>query len=189
MDQSEKPTPADLLSMRSVLRATRFAADKHASQRRKGAAGEPYVNHLIEVAQLVADSLAEPDVNVVMAALLHDTVEDTNATREEIESLFGADVAKLVSEVTDDKSLSKQERKRLQVENAPHKSPRAQRIKLADKISNVRSILSSPPENWDMQRRREYFDWAKQVVDALSAPDTALKGEFEALYRSFQRNV
>lgn len=175
--------------MRSVLRAARFAADKHSSQRRKGAAAEPYINHLIEVAQLVADSLSEADVNLVIAALLHDTVEDTDASREEIETLFGSDVAELVSEVTDDKSLPKQERKRLQVEHAPHRSPRAQRIKLADKISNVRSILASPPADWDMQRRREYFDWAKQVVDALSAPDPDMKGEFEGIYRTFQRDA
>lgn len=187
MDPEQAQVPADLLSMRSVLRAARFAAEKHAGQRRKGAAAEPYINHLLEVAQLVADSLSEPDIELVNAALLHDTVEDTNASREELEAHFGADVAALVAEVTDDKSLPKEERKRLQIVNAPHKTPRAQRIKIADKISNLRSIVDSPPANWDMHRRREYFDWAKQVVDALPAPDPTLKGEFDAIYRSFQR--
>jgi guanosine-3',5'-bis(diphosphate) 3'-pyrophosphohydrolase len=190
MDQptEEKPVPADLLSVQSVLRAARFAAEKHVRQKRKGAAAEPYINHLLEVAQLVADSLPEMDVNLVSAALLHDTIEDTDATREEIEARFGPDVASLVSEVTDDKSLPKQERKRLQVENAPKKSPRAQRIKLADKISNLRSLLSSPPEDWDVQRRKEYFEWAKKVVDGLPAADPGLKAEFDAAYLGFGRD-
>ena len=187
--QQVEHNSVDLLSVRSVLRAARFAAEKHAGQRRKGAAAEPYINHLLEVAQMVADSLAEPDVNLVNAALLHDTVEDAAATREEIEEHFGPDVAELVGEVTDDKSLSKEERKNLQVKNASKKSARAARIKMADKISNLRSILSSPPENWDLQRRKEYFEWAKQVVDALPSPDPGLKAEFEAIYLSFERSV
>src|SRR4051794_29204390 len=137
----------------AIMDAAWFAARKHAAQRRKGATAEPYVNHLLEVASLVANSLHAPDPNLVIAALLHDVVEDTGVTREEVEHLYGADVAALVMEVTDDKSLSKAERKRLQVANAPKKSERAQRIKLADKISNLRSILASPPEEWDFARK------------------------------------
>jgi (p)ppGpp synthase/HD superfamily hydrolase len=172
-------------AVREVMRAAHFAAARHSGQRRKGAAAEPYINHLLEVAELVASALTEPDTNLVIAALLHDTVEDVGVTKEELIELFGADVANLVLEVTDDKSLPKQERKRLQIVHAPKKSPRAQLIKLADKISNLRAILASPPADWNAQRKREYFQWAKQVVDALSAPDPGLKAEFERLYARF----
>ena len=172
-------TESSLKAVQGVLTATRFAAEKHARQRRKGIAAEPYINHLIEVAQLVSSALMESDTDLVIAALLHDTVEDAGVTVEELTERFGSDVAGLVSEVTDDKSLPKEERKLLQAVNAPKKSPRAQTIKLADKISNLRSILSSPPADWTEQRKAEYFHWAKQVVDGLTAPNPALKTEFE----------
>jgi len=170
-------------AIRDVLKAAHFAATKHAAQRRKGVAGEPYINHLLEVAALVTGALAEPDTNLIAAALLHDVIEDTSVTEEELAAEFGSDVAGLVAEVTDDKTLRKSERKRLQIVNAPHKSPRAQILKLADKISNLRAILSSPPPDWTVERKREYFDWAKQVIDGLTAPNQKLKQEFEALYR------
>lgn len=169
----------------AILEAARFAAEKHAGQRRKGAAGEPYINHLLEVAQLVSSALPEPDPNLVIAALLHDTVEDAGVTEEDLARRFGRDAANLVMEVTDDKSLPKAERKRLQIETAPHKSARAQVIKIADKISNLRSILHSPPADWDDQRRKQYFEWARQVVDALSSPEPALKAEFDRVYAMF----
>src|SRR5882672_1029536 len=144
-------------SVRKVLEAALFAAERHADQKRKGAAAEPYVNHLIEVAYLISTALDEPDDNLIAAALLHDVVEDAEVTEAELIERFGPDVAALVLEVTDDKSLPKAERKRLQVVNAPKKSVRAQAIKLADKISNLRAILSSPPTDWDLQRKQEYF--------------------------------
>jgi (p)ppGpp synthase/HD superfamily hydrolase len=166
----------ELAAVQDVLQAACFAARKHSAQRRKGAAAEPYVNHVLEVAGLVAAALSEPDVNLIMAALLHDTVEDAGVTREELATHFNADVAELVAEVTDNKLLDKEERKRLQVVNTPHKSVRAQFIKLADKTANLRSILDSPPTGW---RKQEYFAWAKQVVDGLSSPNSFLKAEFE----------
>lgn len=166
-----------------VLRAAHFAARKHTEQRRKGAAAEPYINHLLEVAELVAGALSEPDTNLVIAALLHDSIEDAGVTREELVQAFGSDVEDLVLEVTDDKSLPRSERKRLQIVNAPKKSVRAQVIKLADKISNLHSMLASPPADWTIQRKRDYFEWAKQVVDGLTAPNLILKQEFERLYR------
>jgi (p)ppGpp synthase/HD superfamily hydrolase len=175
----------NLQAVRDILKAAHFAAFRHSGQRRKGAAAEPYVNHLLEVAELVAGALSEPDPNLLMAALLHDTVEDVGVTKEELIGTFGEDVANLVMEVTDDKSLPKKERKRLQVVHAPHKSVRAQLIKLADKISNLRAVLASPPEDWSVQRQREYFEWARQVVDALSAPSPSLKAEFERVYARF----
>ena len=170
----------------AVLKAAHFAAQKHAGQRRKGAAAEPYINHLLEVAELVSSALAEPDTNLVIAALLHDAVEDTGTTKEELAENFGSDVADLVMEVTDDNSLPKAERKRLQIVTAPKKSVRAQVIKLADKISNLRAIVASPPTDWSVERKREYFDWAKRVVDGLSAPNQILKAEFERLYRQVE---
>jgi guanosine-3',5'-bis(diphosphate) 3'-pyrophosphohydrolase len=165
-----------------VLDAARFAAEKHAQQRRKGAGAEPYVNHVIEVAQLVAGAVAENDVALIQAALLHDTIEDTDTTEQELRERFGPDVASLVAEMTDDKALPKAERKRLQIEHAPHISVRAQTIKLADKISNLRSMLTSPPANWDYERKTQYFLWARQVVDGLSSPNAALLAEFERTY-------
>jgi guanosine-3',5'-bis(diphosphate) 3'-pyrophosphohydrolase len=182
MDQPGAKSAQSLRAVQEVLKAAHFAAEKHCGQRRKGAAAEPYINHLLEVAEMVSSALLEPDTNLVIAALLHDTIEDTRVTKQELIQAFGADVADLVVELTDDKSLPNAERKRLQVVNAPKKSVRAQVIKVADKISNLRSILSSPPAEWSLERRREYFEWAKKVVDGLTAPDRKLKAEFERLY-------
>jgi GTP diphosphokinase / guanosine-3',5'-bis(diphosphate) 3'-diphosphatase len=173
----------DLRAVNDILKAALFAAEKHSGQRRKGTAAEPYVNHLLEVAELVSSTLPEPDTNLVIAALLHDTIEDTGVTKEELVQAFGSDVADLVMEVTDDKSLPKAERKRLQIVNASNISVRAQAIKLADKISNLRAILASPPADWSVERRREYVQWAKQVVDGLTGPNQTLKAEVERLYR------
>jgi guanosine-3',5'-bis(diphosphate) 3'-pyrophosphohydrolase len=172
-----------------ILAAAMFAADKHACQRRKGDLQEPYINHLLEVAHLIATHTDPPDQTAIIAGLLHDTVEDTNTTVEELEERFGAEVAGLVLEVTDDKTLPKQERKALQIRNAPKKSARAQVIKLADKISNLRSILETPPANWSYQRKREYFDWAKQVIDGLGDPNPRLKAEFDRIYSLFDERV
>lgn len=170
-----------MIDIQPILEAADFAARKHAGQRRKGSAGEPYINHLIEVAHLIAAAIPQTDQNLVIAALLHDSIEDAGVTKEELVQKFGLDVAELVAEVTDDKSLPKAERKRLQVVNAPKKSTRAQAIKLADKISNLRSILASPPEDWSLERKREYFQWAASVVAGLSSPNPVLKAEFDRL--------
>jgi len=173
--------------VQQILAAARFAAEKHANQRRKGVAGEPYVNHLIEVAQLIAGSSEELDTNLVMAGLLHDTIEDCGVTADELEKQFGKDVAALVVEVTDDKSLPQATRKALQVQNASRKSKRAQVIKLADKISNLRSILDSPPADWSLERRRQYVEWARQVVSGLRQPNGMLKAEFDSIYERFEQ--
>jgi (p)ppGpp synthase/HD superfamily hydrolase len=178
-----------LQDLSTILEAAHFAAQKHAAQRRKGAAGEPYVNHLLEVAQLVASAISEPDPNLVIAALLHDTVEDVGVSEDDLIQKYGPDVASLVMEVTDDKSLPKQERKRLQIEHAPKLTARAQVIKLADKISNLRAILISPPVDWSEQRRREYFIWAKQVAGALSHPNPILLSEFARTVALFENPI
>ena len=150
-----------------VLRAAEIAAQWHVTQKRKGAAGEPYVNHLLEVASLVAEATGGKDPALVIAALLHDAIEDQKIPREVIAEEFGEDVASLVVECTDDKSLPKPERKRLQIVNAPKKSARAKLLKLADKVSNLRSVADSPPSHWPAQRRADYVVWARKVVAGL----------------------
>jgi (p)ppGpp synthase/HD superfamily hydrolase len=169
-------------SVRRILAAAHFAAEKHAQQKRKGENGEPYFNHLLEVAELVAASSPHLDVELVMAAFLHDTVEDTGITLQELEQRFGKDVADLVAEVTDDKSLPKETRKQLQVEHTPEKSPRAQTLKLADKTSNLRAIIASPPVGWSRERKLQYFEWARQVVSGIASPNEFLKSEFDKAY-------
>lgn len=163
----------------ALARALDFAARKHSTQRRKGEAGEPYVNHLAEVARLVAEATGGKDTVAVLAALLHDAIEDTPTTREDLEREFGREVADIVVEVTDDKSLPKTERKRLQMETAPHKSPRAKLIKIADKTSNLRSIAGSPPVGWDLKRQRDYFDWAARVVAGCRGTNATLEKWFD----------
>jgi (p)ppGpp synthase/HD superfamily hydrolase len=165
------------------MRALDFVARKHSDQRRKGAAAEPYINHLAEVACLVAEATEGRDPLAVLGALLHDTLEDTDTTRKELESEFGVEAAALVAEVTDDKSLPKQERKRLQVETAPHKSERAKLIKIADKTSNLRSISESPPVKWDAARREEYFEWSARVVEGCRGVNAHLEAAFDNAYR------
>jgi guanosine-3',5'-bis(diphosphate) 3'-pyrophosphohydrolase len=178
--------PLESLGARDLLlmaRVVNFAALKHRGQRRKGAEAEPYFNHLAEVALLVAEATQGRDPIVVFGALLHDTIEDTETTADELETEFGADVAHLVAEVTDDKRLPKAERKRLQVETAPHKSDRAKLIKIADKTSNLRGIANSPPIDWDLARQREYFAWAARVVEGCRGVNPGLETIFDNAYR------
>jgi (p)ppGpp synthase/HD superfamily hydrolase len=166
-----------------VVRALEFAARRHSAQRRKGLAAEPYVNHLAEVARLLAEAGGgpdgRPDAELVAAGLLHDTLEDTATQAAELEREFGPIVLGLVQEVTDDKSLPRQERKRLQVETSRAKSARARMIKIADKTSNLRSILASPPVGWNRRRRLEYFRWAAQVVDRCRGVSPELEAAFD----------
>jgi len=162
-----------------LIKALRFSADKHRYQRRKDQAQSPYINHPIEVAQLLWDVGGVRDINILLAALLHDTIEDTQTRPEEIRSIFGDEVLSLVLEVTDDKSLPKSERKRLQIENAPHKSIGAKLIKLADKSCNVRDLAGSPPKDWSLERRREYLLWTEQVVNGLRGTNMALEAYYE----------
>jgi len=164
-----------------ILSAATFAAERHRDQRRKGRDASPYINHPLALAHLLA-ARGETDPTLLMAALLHDTVEDTATTFEDIERAFGREVADIVREVTDDKTLAKAERKRLQVEHAAHLSRRAMLVKLADKICNLEDILVSPPADWTAERKREYFDWAKAVVDPMRGVHPALEAQFDAVY-------
>ena len=153
--------------MKQLITALAFAADKHKNQRRKDAEASPYINHPIALANLLLNEAGVEDQRVLIAAVLHDTIEDTDTTEQELVKHFGKDVADIVLEVTDDKALPKAERKRLQIEHAAHISRRAKLVKLADKICNLRDIAASPPADWSIQRKQEYFDWAKTVVDGL----------------------
>ncbi|MGP1351919.1 MAG: HD domain-containing protein [Parasphingopyxis sp.] len=163
-----------------LLDAAQYAADRHRDQRRKDAEATPYINHPLDVAALLARHGID-DTEILAAAILHDTVEDTETSIEELEQRFGGRIAGIVGEVTDDKSLEKAERKRLQVEHAPHKSREAKLVKIADKTSNLHDIAAAPPD-WPVERKRNYFDWGKQVVDGMRGVHAELEAAFDAAY-------
>ena len=165
-----------------LLKALAFAAHKHRDQRRKDPAASPYINHPIALADVLVNEGGVTDVEVLCAALLHDTVEDTATTPQELEHTFGARIARIVAEVTDDQALPKSERKRLQIEHAAGLSPEAKLVKLADKICNLRDVAERAPQSWDLARRREYFDWAKRVVDGLRGVNPRLEKLFDEAY-------
>jgi guanosine-3',5'-bis(diphosphate) 3'-pyrophosphohydrolase len=169
-----------------VLTAANAAATWHVHQRRKGAAAEPYINHVLEVASLVAEATGGSDPNLVIAALLHDVVEDCGVSAETLQEQYGPDVAALVAEVTDDKQLPKAERKRLQVEKASGKSLRAKIIKLADKTSNLRALATSPPSDWPKARKIEYLTWARQVAAGLRGANPKLECYFDEAARDLE---
>lgn len=162
-----------------ILQAASFAAQRHAGQRRKGGDAEPYINHPLDVANMLANIGRIEDADVIMAGLLHDTVEDTETTAEELLERFGERTMSMVLEVTDDKSLPKKERKRLQIEHAPHLSPGAKAVKLADKISNIKDVTNNPPAHWDKQRKLKYLDWGEKVVEGLRGTNEALEKLFD----------
>jgi GTP diphosphokinase / guanosine-3',5'-bis(diphosphate) 3'-diphosphatase len=167
-----------------LLEAIRFSADKHRDQRRRDSAKSPYINHPIEVVQLLWEVGGVRDSDVLLAAILHDTVEDTDTRPEEISARFGKEVLSLVMEVTDDKSLPKAKRKRLQIETAPHKSYGAKLIKLADKSCNVRNLVTMPPEDWSLERRQEYLLWTEKVVAGLRGTNAALEEYYDHEFAS-----
>jgi guanosine-3',5'-bis(diphosphate) 3'-pyrophosphohydrolase len=147
-----------------LLKAIAFAANKHRDQRRKDAGASPYINHPIAVANVLAAEGDVFDEVTHIAAALHVTVEDTRTTFGELEKHFGSEVAGLVREVTDDKSIEKMERKRLQIKHAPNLSILAKQLKIADKICNVRDVTDTLPTDWSLLRRRDYLIWSEQVV-------------------------
>lgn len=166
-----------------LIDALAFAAHKHRDQRRKNVAASPYINHPIALAHVLVCEGRIEDVTVLCAAILHDTVEDTETTLAEISARFGADVAGIVGEVTDDKTLPKARRKALQIAHAPHLSCAAKLVKLADKICNVRDVADDPPANWPVERRIEYFEWCKTVIDGLRGIHPVLETTFDDAYR------
>ena len=167
----------------ALMRATLFAADRHRDQRRKDKARTPYINHPIMVVDLLANVGRITDIETLQAGMLHDTIEDTDATAGDLEERFGYGVRSLVLEVTDDKKLEKQERKRLQIEHAPHLSPRAKTIKIA----NLTDLLNSPPANWPDDRMRQYVDWSRQVVAGCRGYNQSLEVRFDEIARKCHR--
>jgi guanosine-3',5'-bis(diphosphate) 3'-pyrophosphohydrolase len=172
-----------------LLAAIDFAAEKHRRQKRKDRESSPYVNHPIQVAELLARVGKVDERDVLLAAILHDTLEDTETTRAELVGRFGTRVAGLVAEVTDDKSLPKAERKRLQVEHAPGLSHGAKLIKLGDRICNVRDVAASPPLGWSRPRRVDYLYWSRQVVAGCRGASPALEREFDQTLRQAWRSI
>ncbi|MBM3368815.1 MAG: bifunctional (p)ppGpp synthetase/guanosine-3',5'-bis(diphosphate) 3'-pyrophosphohydrolase [Betaproteobacteria bacterium] len=168
--------------MRLLLKALAFAADKHRDQRRKDATASPYINHPIALADVLVNEGGVTELEVLCAALLHDTIEDTDTTEAELRDAFGARVAGIVAEVTDDTALPKAERKRAQIDHAPALSDGARLVKLADKICNLRDVADRPPALWELARRQEYFEWARQVIDGLRGASPRLEAAFDAAY-------
>ena len=172
-----------------ILRAIDFAARKHRDQRRKDEEASPYINHPISVSLLLAEIGGIADAEVLGAAILHDTLEDTDTTPEELEAAFGMQVRKLVEEVTDDKRLPKAKRKTLQIAHAAQLSPNAVLIKLGDKISNVLDVTHSPPADWNLERRTEYLDWAEAVVNNCPRVNSALEDYFAQVIDDGRRKL
>ena len=175
MVQSTSPTGL-------ILKAAMFAAVKHSGQPRKDAKGSPYINHPIELANLLANEGNVTDANVICAAFLHDTIEDTPTTKEELIAAFGEKITSIVLEVTDDKELDKAVRKNLQIEHAPHKSAEAKLVTLADKICNLRDLIVSPPIGWETERIQEYFDWSGKVIAGLRGTHPVMESIFDSVH-------
>lgn len=170
-------TPGGVLRL---LEAVHFAADQHRDHRRKGKIGAPYINHPIQVAQQLAQAGFHDDVDLLVAALLHDVIEDTETTPEDLASHFGAEVTSIVMEVTDDKELAEQERKLVVISTMAAKSRQAQLLKLSDLIANTRDVIDHPP-NWNRERKHRYFDWAENVVEQLKGVHPPLEDEFQQI--------
>jgi GTP diphosphokinase / guanosine-3',5'-bis(diphosphate) 3'-diphosphatase len=164
-----------------ILRAVAFAAHKHRDQRRKNQEASPYINHPIELATVLWEEGVRDPV-VIAAALLHDTLEDTETTWQELRGEFDEEIADIVAEVTDTKWIKKEARKRLQVARAKHSSSAAKLVKLADKICNLRDVAAHPPAGWALERRRQYFEWAREVVDRVRGTHAGLEQKFDEVY-------
>jgi len=177
MSLASPPLAGDDVSL--ILKALEFAAQKHRDQRRKDKHASPYINHPIQLANVLWNEGGVTDPVVIAAALLHDTIEDTETSWQELRGEFGDEIADIVVEVTDVQWLKKIVRKRLQVARTRHASESARLVKLADKICNLRDIAARPPTGWSLQRRREYFDWAKEVVDKLRGTNPGLERKFD----------
>ncbi|MEW8027104.1 MAG: HD domain-containing protein [Candidatus Thiodiazotropha sp.] len=168
--------------LKLLIKTLAFATQKHRHQRRKDIEASPYINHPITLVDILVNEGEITDLDTLIAALLHDTIEDTDATVEEIEAEFGQAIADIVMEVTDDGNLPKLERKALQIKHAPDLSYKAKLVKLADKIANLRDIDKSPPAGWTLQRSQAYFDWAKEVIDGLRGTHETLEAVFDRAY-------
>lgn len=167
------------MSTEIIFKALAFASEKHKDQKRKGGSESPYINHPIKVAKILVENNEENNATLLAAAILHDTIEDTNTNKEELEDLFGFEVCKIVCECTDDKTLKKHERKQFQIDSAAGASNQAKKLKIADKICNMMDIKDDPPKNWSTNRRLDYLDWCEKVFEA------GLRGVNEKLEANF----
>jgi len=173
-----------------ILKAASFAAEMHRGQLRKDAESTAYINHPLNVTRILAEEGGIVDAEILACALLHDTIEDTETSKEELALHFGERIASIVAELTDDKTITdKDERKRLQVFNAPHKSAAAALVKLADKTANVRDVGSRPAVGWTIARRLEYLDWAQRVVGALPVREHRLNEIFNESVSNSRRLI
>jgi guanosine-3',5'-bis(diphosphate) 3'-pyrophosphohydrolase len=172
----------DVTDLQLFTKALAFAAHKHKDQRRKGVEASPYINHPIGLVDVLVNEGGITDMAILCAALLHDTVEDTETTAEELATMFGDEIAGIVMEVSDDKGLPKAARKQAQVEHSSHLSTKAKAVKLADKASNLRDVIKAPPAGWSLERRQTYFDWSKQVIDGLRGDWPELEVVFDEQY-------
>ncbi|MCG6938347.1 MAG: HD domain-containing protein [Gammaproteobacteria bacterium] len=167
--------------LKLLLKALQFSALKHRNQRRKDVDASPYINHPISLASILCNEAHITDIEVICGALLHDTVEDTETMPEELEREFGPTIKNIVMDVTDDTSLKRHERKQAQIDHAAHISDKAKLVKLADKISNLRDVSTNPPPDWSLQRRQEYFDWARKVIDQVRGVNPLLESIFDEI--------
>lgn len=177
----------NLNGIQLLVRAIAFASEKHSSQRRKDAEKSPYINHPIALVDVLANEGNVTDIATLCAAALHDTIEDTEATAEELRSIFGEKITTIILELTDDKSLPKHVRKEKQIEHAAHCMPETKVVKLADKICNLRNILTAPPTDWAAERKKAYFDWAANVVEGLRGTHAGLETIFDTLYKEINQ--
>ena len=169
--------------LKLLLKALAFAAHKHKDQRRKDVEASPYINHPISLADILCNEGSISDIETICAALLHDTIEDTNTTADELEREFGTTIRDIVMDVTDDKTLSKADRKQAQIDHAAQLSEQAKLVKLADKISNLRDVRDNAPPHWSLQRRQAYFEWAGKVIDQLRGAHPGLEAIFDGIYK------
>ena len=174
--------PINEAELKQLLSALAFAAHKHKDQRRRDVDASPYINHPISLADILCNEAHITDIDTICGALLHDTVEDTETTAEELEQVFGAAIRDIVMDVTDDTTLSKLERKQAQIDHAAHISDKAKLVKLADKISNLRDMIDNAPADWTLQRRQEYFDWARDVIERVRGVHPGLEALFDEVY-------
>ena len=172
--------------LRLVLKAAFFSGEKHKDQRRRDAAETPYINHPLEVAHILMEEGGVTDAPTLAAALLHDTIEDTSTTREELLMIFGREVAELVVELTDLKTTTPEDKKRRELDHAQRLSEKAKRIKLADKTANIRDLATMPPANWGVDRTVDYFDFAAQIVEAVGDASPELVAVFMRDYYHFK---
>ncbi|KAL1453382.1 hypothetical protein WDU94_007522 [Cyamophila willieti] len=169
----------------NIVKATDFASHKHHYQRRKDPEGSPYIEHPVAVAHILTQLGKVSNPVVIMAALLHDTVEDTDTTFEEIDREFGPKVKSVVAELTDNKHMTKDERKRWQILHAAESTHEAKLVKLADKLHNLRDIERSLPVNWTEERKTQYFNWARDVVAGLRGTNAPIEAALDVMFAKY----